>query len=395
VPLAESASDSHNHGHKKNEPSHASYSPPPPPPSPSGPSYHPASSPSSARQHYRYLRFAPGINYQGVNPTLLQKMNMLGRTTQNIIQIISGLRTHQEQRSLYAAYKNGTGNIAAPPGQSYHEIGLAVDALIDGQAIGDVLPQEAFASVGLTNLKSIDDAPHVQLDRGPYEDDPSRVKFIQREAKKRGLDPHAVLAVASAEGLSGGVGDGGHAFGPWQLNDAGGILTNAPAEHHSNEWAWSDEGIRFALDHIAGVARGQKGTQAIATIVNNFERPADPGAEIARASAAYGSKVSGVYTGLPSASSGSGGFSGSSGGYYTGPVTGTVDAQGNSIGLDSGPYPLGMPTLPFETDQAGSTLTPHQAAQTWQMVANQDGASPETQSLSRRMLLYIQDANAA
>lgn len=388
MPLAESATSGHNSGQAKTHKA----PPPPPPPSPSS---HPVANPASVKKQYRFLSFAPGTNYQDVNTTLLQKMNALGRENGVIINIISGWRSHSEQRQLYAAYKNGTGNIAAAPGRSYHEQGLAVDALVDGQAIGDVLPQEAFAKVGLTNLKSIDDAPHVQLSGGPYEDDPSRVKFISKEARKRGLDARAVLAVASAEGLSGGVGDGGHAFGPFQLNDAGGVLTNAPAEHHSNEWAWSDEGIRFALDHIARVASGLKGQEAIATIVNRFERPADPQAEIQRASAQYGSKVSGSYTGGYTPTSGSGGFSGSSGGYYTGPVTGTVDAQGNPAPAAAGDYPLGTPTLPYETAPAGTPLSPQQIAETWQVVGSQPLASPETQSLARKMRLYLSEDHAA
>lgn len=410
--LAESATDTH--PSKK----HHTVAAPPPPPSPSS---HPAANPSSVKRQYRFLSFAPGTNYRDVNPTLLQKMNALGRTYGSIITIISGFRTHAEQRSLYAAYKNGTGNIAAAPGRSYHEQGLAVDALIDGQAIGDVLPQEAFAGVGLTNLKSIDDAPHVQLDEQPYSDDPSRIKFIRREAKKRGLDPDAVIAVASAEGLSGGVGDGGHAFGPFQLNDAGGVLTNAPAEHHNNEWAWSDEGIGFALDHIARVAGGLKGPQAIEAIVTRFERPQDPQSEIQRANAAYGSKISGSYTGGYTPTSAPGGLAAAPSGY---------SAVGTSIGSAAGgEYPLGKPTFAFNPDMrldpsqvrdyrqgygmewALNPLAPLQApygrppwelpnyqglsadqvAQTWDMIAQQPGASPEAQSLARRMRLYLSD----
>lgn len=105
-------------------------------------------------------------------------------------------------------------------------------------------------------------------------------QYIAKMARKYGLDPAAVLAIASHEGLSGGVGDGGHAFGPFQMNDAGGVLTNAPASHHSNAWAWSPAGIRFALSHMATVAKGLKGKEAIHALVYGYERPADkPGEE--------------------------------------------------------------------------------------------------------------------
>lgn len=41
--------------------------------------------------------------------------------------VTSGFRSYAEQAALYAAYLNGTGNLAAPPGSSNHEGGQAVD----------------------------------------------------------------------------------------------------------------------------------------------------------------------------------------------------------------------------------------------------------------------------
>ena len=43
------------------------------------------------------------------------------------LQINSGHRSRAEQERLYAAYKNGTGNLAAKPGTSNHEKGQAID----------------------------------------------------------------------------------------------------------------------------------------------------------------------------------------------------------------------------------------------------------------------------
>jgi hypothetical protein len=104
--------------------------------------------------------------------------------------------------------------------------------------------------------------------------------YILQQAKARGYDPLAVLSVASAEGLSGGVGDGGHAFGPFQLNNAGGVLTNRPGNHR--QFAESKQGINWALDQM-GFARGLQGKAAINAIVRRFERPADPNGEVTRA----------------------------------------------------------------------------------------------------------------
>jgi hypothetical protein len=110
--------------------------------------------------------------------------------------------------------------------------------------------------------------------------------YIRRGAIQRGLDPAAVLAVASMEGLSGGVGDNGHAFGPFQENDAGGVLTNRPGNHR--QFAESRKGIDFALDAMVPLAKGLKGEHAINAIVTHFERPANPGKEIAGATARLG-----------------------------------------------------------------------------------------------------------
>ncbi len=116
------------------------------------------------------------------------------------------------------------------------------------------------------------------------------IRNIVSGAKQRGLDPGAVLAVASQEGLGGGVGDGGTSFGPFQLH-AGGALPAAvwaKGPQFAHQWAWSPAGINYALDRIAGVAKGLTGIQAINAIVRSFERPAKPDAEVAGAAANYG-----------------------------------------------------------------------------------------------------------
>jgi hypothetical protein len=123
------------------------------------------------------------------------------------------------------------------------------------------------------------------------------VSLIVQGARARGLDPAAVLAVASQEGLSGRIGDGGHAYGPFQLNNAGGVLTGkfpnlTPQQRQA--WASSPAGINYALDGIANVAKGLKGQQAVNAIVTRFERPANPGKEIAGANASYGNYAGGA-----------------------------------------------------------------------------------------------------
>lgn len=117
---------------------------------------------------------------------------------------------------------------------------------------------------------------------------PDPIVNIIRGSRKRNLDPAAVLAVADQEGLSGRIGDNGHAYGPFQLNNAGGVITGTRPGVNSQAiqtWAQSPAGIGFALDRIARVAAGKRGRDAVAAIVSQFERPADIPGEIARAQA--------------------------------------------------------------------------------------------------------------
>ena len=67
-----------------------------------------------------------GANVSGVNP---QFMAMFQKYSQEVggLKIISAFRSRAQQEALYASYLNGTGNLAARPGTSNHEKGLAID----------------------------------------------------------------------------------------------------------------------------------------------------------------------------------------------------------------------------------------------------------------------------
>ena len=106
------------------------------------------------------------------------------------------------------------------------------------------------------------------------------------------LDPKAVLAVAAQEGLGGGIGDNGTSFGPFQLHYGGAYPSFAPqGAQASQAWAWSPEGINYALRNISQVAGGLKGPSAVNAIVTRFERPANPSGEVAGALRAYGAPI--------------------------------------------------------------------------------------------------------
>lgn len=132
---------------------------------------------------------------------------------------------------------------------------------------------------------------------------PTRNIVAQRLARwnaqhpNHAIDLRALDAVGGQEGYSGRIGDNGHAFGPFQLNDAGGVLAGrfpGQTPQQKQQWASSPAGVDFALSRIAGVAGGQQGPAAVRSIVSKFERPADIPGEISRALASYGTGGAGA-----------------------------------------------------------------------------------------------------
>jgi hypothetical protein len=100
-----------------------------------------------------------------------------------------------------------------------------------------------------------------------------------------GLDPRAVLSVARGEGGlvnrpgTADIGDlaGGGSYGPFQLYAQGALPARFRGRQaQADSWAWSPQGIRYALSKMAPYARGRTGADAIRQIITKFERPADP-----------------------------------------------------------------------------------------------------------------------
>lgn len=123
------------------------------------------------------------------------------------------------------------------------------------------------------------------------------VQAIKTAAAKYGIDPAAMIAVSRAEsGLNpAAIGDGGHAFGLFQFNNAGGVITGQP-----NPERYLDPNFNAmeAARHIATIKgiKGAHGADAVRMIVSQFERPLKPEPEIQRAT----SYLSGLQTGVPS-----------------------------------------------------------------------------------------------
>lgn len=84
-----------------------------------GGNYSTAKGPVGARGAYG-LEAGAGARLQALQKAYQQKFGQS-------LPVISGGRTYQEQARLYALYKSGRGNLAAPPGTSNHESGRAVD----------------------------------------------------------------------------------------------------------------------------------------------------------------------------------------------------------------------------------------------------------------------------
>jgi hypothetical protein len=57
----------------------------------------------------------------------LVKMRTAAKKAGVTIKVVSGFRTMAQQRYLYQLYKQGKGNLAAPPGYSNHQSGHALD----------------------------------------------------------------------------------------------------------------------------------------------------------------------------------------------------------------------------------------------------------------------------
>lgn len=63
-----------------------------------------------------------------------RRMDAAARRDGVTLHVNSGYRTYAEQAGLYARYRAGTGNLAAPPGHSTHGAGLSVDLQVSDPA---------------------------------------------------------------------------------------------------------------------------------------------------------------------------------------------------------------------------------------------------------------------
>lgn len=83
----------------------------------------------------RKIRIAPIGNGKSMRADAAAKFNQMKAAARRAgvsLSPVSGFRTMAQQKSLYAAYRAGHGNLAARPGYSNHQGGLSVDVSTNG-----------------------------------------------------------------------------------------------------------------------------------------------------------------------------------------------------------------------------------------------------------------------
>lgn len=182
------------------------------------------------------------------------------------------------------------------------------------------------------------------------------IQTIKEAGAKYGVDINALLSVAAQEGLGGGVGDNGTSFGPFQLHEGGAL---PPGKDQA--WAESPEGIDYAVQQIANVAKGKVGKDAIDAIVHQFEKSADPETEAANALALYEggtahlNSTSGIGSSVDSSTSGSGSSASKQAALVKSNVIGSVPQQARESFIENGmtnkPVTLNLPQVKLTDPQ--------------------------------------------
>jgi hypothetical protein len=86
---------------------------------------------------YTNLHFSGHVDFQHVNPRLLDALNKEAKKLGGVVNVISGYRSND--------YSAKNGGFRGDP----HSKGLAVDAYINGHPIGEVVPPEVWAKYGI------------------------------------------------------------------------------------------------------------------------------------------------------------------------------------------------------------------------------------------------------
>ncbi|SEE37497.1 D-alanyl-D-alanine carboxypeptidase [Rhizobiales bacterium GAS191] len=120
--------------------------------------------------YLNFLAAAPGANITDLNPEFAGRVHAFqsGLEAQGIhTRIISGFRSHALQAQLYARHLAG-GPLAARPGHSYHERGMAVDMLpIGGDQAAQLAAMARIAPLyGIYPGANFGDRDHFEMSHG-------------------------------------------------------------------------------------------------------------------------------------------------------------------------------------------------------------------------------------
>jgi LAS superfamily LD-carboxypeptidase LdcB len=73
------------------------------------------------------LTVVDGVSVETITAQAFRAMQAAAKAAGIHLTLASGFRTMEEQERLYRAYQDGTGNLAAKPGFSNHQNGIAID----------------------------------------------------------------------------------------------------------------------------------------------------------------------------------------------------------------------------------------------------------------------------
>lgn len=161
-----------------------------------------------------------------------------------------------------------------------------------GGAVGDTEDLDAARAEANANNPDLSGLPDVEVsdlfaDRTLAASSPplkggGALTAIVQACVDYGVDPIATVADVLHEGANGGIGDGGKSYGPFQM-EIGGRLPQPYASHGTNNpttnaWAWTENGIRYAIRGACAIRPSVKGLRGHASVyawVYGFESPAD------------------------------------------------------------------------------------------------------------------------
>lgn len=254
---------------------------PPAPPTPPAPIAAPPPSSSSALSSYP--DFPDPATWQGsyVNAFDVQTYIELGYSASEVLAWQRAVNASLDARGV-----PGPSSSASPPAGGGGAPGGA------GGPVGEIDDEAASAAIANANHPDNSDLRELQISN-PFDD----TSVLQANPPLKGagalsafaqacddfdIDLLACMANVLNEGAGGGMGDGGHAYGPTQnhLTDFAERPFYGKGAYNDavNAWAWSENGIRYQVRGMAvgsPSARRLHGHAAVYAIVYGYERPGD------------------------------------------------------------------------------------------------------------------------